>query len=63
MEWDEVSESERPSYLLMRAKELARSYGGDVRQAAEALCAVWGWNPKKYPITNGNGEKVVDGNE
>lgn len=50
MEWHEVRESERPGYLDSRARELAASYGGDVRQAAEALCAVWGWDPKKYPV-------------
>jgi len=43
-EWHEIAESEKQGYLLKRAGELAASYGGDVRQAQEALCAIWGWD-------------------
>jgi len=50
MGWHEISESEKPRYLESRARQLADSYGGDVGQAAEALCAIWGWDPKRYPI-------------
>lgn len=46
--WYEVKESERPAYLMSRARKLAASYGGDVRQVMEALCVIWGWDPKKY---------------
>ena len=47
-EWYLVDESERPVYLSSRAAEMARSCGISVKQAAEALCAVWNWDIKKY---------------
>jgi len=53
-DWHHISESERPGYLNGRAKEIVREYGGDsensyeLNPVKEALCIVWGWDPKKY---------------
>lgn len=51
--WHEISESEKKGYLLSRAREMAL-YGSDTELdtelMAKALCAVWGWDPKKYGL-------------
>jgi hypothetical protein len=53
-QWYEIAESERPGYLLGRARELARKYGvspenaDELRAVQAALCIQWGWDPNKY---------------